>query len=307
MLVHGSALQWHEVQPQHGQPYDFSTADRILDWGKQIGKSFRGHMLLDWAALPRWLEPEILAASPRQAESMLTNHVRRLCHYGRGQFLQWNVANEPISGNMRRYGWYDKLGEEYLDIAFHTAHQIDGATPLSLNQDGVEMDTWFQRKSLNSLLELIERLRTRKVPIKSIGIEGHLISGKSLNVKGLDQFFRALANMGLNFMVTELDVDDRALPDDINTRDAGVASLLREFLDVALNQPNCEGVVVWNLSDRDNWITRDPKRNRVSGGPQRPALLDAQYQPKPAWTAVIDALWCAPARKGFSLLPSHHV
>lgn len=302
ILVHGSALQWHETQLQPGQPYDFARAEAMYQWAHGAGKAMRGHAMLDWAGLPPWLEPAIAAATPSQVATMLRQHVTAYATHWKGRFIQWNVANEPIGNGMRRYGWFNKLGEQYLDLAFATAHEIDPATPLALNQNLVEMNGWWQQRELGTLLGLVQRLKSRGVPIKSVGIEGHLQSGQGVNQAGLDQFCKALAQLGVTFMVTEFDIDDRQFPGDPSLRDAACASLARDFFDVTLSQPNCEGLIVWDMSDRENWLTRVPAKARPDKLSQRPALLDDQYRPKPVWQEALNALRRAPGHMGASNL-----
>ena len=68
------------------------------------------------------MEPAIAACSPSEAEAFLRSHVDRIAGRYRGKMIQWNVANEPMrGGTVRQYGWWQKLGENYLDIAFDAA------------------------------------------------------------------------------------------------------------------------------------------------------------------------------------------
>jgi endo-1,4-beta-xylanase len=204
---------------------------------------------------------------------------------------------------MRRTGWFEKLGENYLDIAFRVAHSIDPTVPLALNQDLVEMDSDFQRRSRDQLLELAQRLKSRGVPVSSIGVQGHLRSDLDVDAEGLEGFFKSLASLDLSFMVTELDIDDRAFPAEPTIRDRESAALVRDFLQVALAQPRCEGLFVWELSDRNSWLVRHADRARPDHAHQRPTLLDEHYRPKPMFDVVVDLLRAAKGPGRYSVLP----
>jgi endo-1,4-beta-xylanase len=302
-FVHASAFQWHELQAQPDRPYNFANADTVCAYARAGRKAIRGHALLDWAGLPAWLPPQIIGGTAQQAADLLQDHVSQLVTRYRGQFIQWNVANEPLnSRGMRDYAWHQKLGEHYIDLAFQTAHQIDPRTPLAINQNLVESMGDGQPRTLQGLLALVQRLKGRGVPLRSVGIEGHLQSGNPINQNGLDDFFRQLARMDVSFMVTELDVSDKAFPGDPTARDADIGAMTRDFLDVCLAQPRCEGVIAWGLTDRYNWLVKDPKRGRSDGVPQRPTLLDANYGKKPVWDVVVDAIGRARGPGRYSIL-----
>lgn len=290
-LVPGAATQWMNVQPQPGGAYDFSLCDQMYAWAHAAGRAFRTAAIIDWTYLPKWLPAMVSHESVGGAETLLKRYVQTAAAHWRGRSIEQMAVNEATtSRGMNPSLWYDKLGEDYIDLAFNVAHQADPGTRLMINESEIEMDDRSQRAKLDNYLALIHRLKHRGVPVGSVGIEGHLKSDSAVNQKGLEDFMKELAAMNLSFMITELDVDDRGLPDDLRARDAGVAAIMRDLLDVALEQPNCEGVTMWDFSDHDNWIVRDDRFRRHRGGPQRPALLDAGYKPKASWAVLIDCL-----------------
>ena len=94
--------------------------------------------------------------------------------------------------------------------------------------------------------------------------------------------------MKLQVFVTELDVDDSAMPADIPERDRQVAALYRSYLDNILRQKSLKAVLTWCLSDRDSWLQHF--RPRKDGLPQRPLPFDADLNPTPAFFALRDSL-----------------
>ncbi len=303
ILVHGSALQWHELQNTPGQAYDYGSAELIYAFAKSVGVPMRGHMLLDWTGIAPAIQAALDAATPAQAEKMMTDHVSTIAQHWRGRFLNWNVMNEPISGDVRRWTMFNKMGERYIDSAFAAARAADPATPLTLNQNLIEGTTDFQKKSRDSTLALVQRLRQRGVPVSAVGIEGHLLSSEGVDHAGLDSFIRELAKMDIAFFVSELDINDKAFAGNVGQRDGTSAAMIQDFLDVTLSQPTCQGLNFWGLDDRYNWIVKDMTRIRLDGVPQRPTAFDANYRPKLIWDVTVKALKAAPGPGAYSILP----
>jgi endo-1,4-beta-xylanase len=100
-------------------------------------------------------------------------------------------------------------------------------------------------------------------------------------------------------MLTELDVVDKGAPSAIPARDAAVADTYRRYLDVALASPAVTTVINWGLTDENSWISsgKTPEAARADGQEPRPLPFDVAGEPKPAYSAVADALKNAPLRR----------
>jgi endo-1,4-beta-xylanase len=77
-------------------------------------------------------------------------------------------------------------------------------------------------------------------------------------------------------------------------RDAGVAALARDYLDITLSFPQTSDLLCWGMVDRFSWIRSFTPR--ADGLPQRPCPYDDDYRPKPLREAIAGALRTAPAR-----------
>ena len=155
----------------------------------------------------------------------------------------WDVVNEAVdvkSGRpdgLRDSPWLELIGPGYLELAFRTARQADPSALLTYNDYGIELDTLEQIDKRGQVMMLVRRLKARGVPIDAVGVQSHLTAGDAPGA-GLIHFVRELREMGLQVFITEMDVNDRKLPESVPERDAGVARTYRDYLTMMLAEPN---------------------------------------------------------------------
>jgi endo-1,4-beta-xylanase len=295
-------MHWDYVEPQRGA-YEFAQPDADAAWAAAHDMKFRGHALLWGEHTPRWFAA---IGDRRDGIRAMTDHIARLCGRFAGRMHSWDVVNEAIrpdlgrSDGLRPTAFLDLVGPEYLDIAFRTARESDPKARLVYNDFDVELDLAWHQQKRRALLQLLDGLRKRDVPIDMVGLQGHLEIEKMprFNEKVFEGLLRELTDRGLQIMITELDVIDRGAPSDIAQRDRQVAEAYRRYLDVALANRAVKAVITWGLSDSDSWITtgRYPQTKRADGQQPRPLPFDADYLPKPAYVAIAEALRAAPPR-----------
>ena len=106
------------------------------------------------------------------------------------------------------------------------------------------------------MLALLDGMLARGVPIHGIGIEAHLRGDQAavLGDASYEAFLGELARRGMKIFITELDVQDVALPADAAARDQAVADIYSRFLSASLRQPAVKGIVTWGLADCFTWI-----------------------------------------------------
>lgn len=294
-------FHWAQVAPAPNRT-DFAKLDRVANWARAHELQLRGHTLLWGEATPAWF-----AALPDRAAALraVEQHIAEMCRHFAGRLQSWDVVNEAIKVNdgrpdrLRRSVFIDKIGPEFLDLAFVAARAADPNTRLVLNEFGLELDIPEQQEKRRVLLGLIDGFRKRGTPIDGIGIQSHLSIGEMphFDERVFSDFLNELVSRGLDILLTELDVVDRAAPGDIAQRDAEVASTYRRYLDVALANRAIKTVIVWGLTDRHSWIDwMNPITKRSDGLHPRPLAFDEECRPKPAYTAIAAALRAAPPR-----------
>ncbi len=197
------------------------------------------------------------------------------------------VKDGRVDG-LRVSPWLELIGPDYIELAFRAAHQADPSALLTYNDYGIELDTPEQTDKRAQVLMLVRRLKARGVPIDAVGIQSHLTAGDAAPGAGLISFVRELRHMGLQVLITELDIDDHKLSGSLAERDSAVAALYRDYLNIMLNEPNLTAVLTWGITDRYTWLTAT--KPRPDGKPQRPLPFDPDYHPAPAFFAMRDAL-----------------
>ena len=301
ILVCGTEMKMEEVLPAPGRT-DFARGDAILRFARANGQRMRGHTLVWHAALPPWVAPLLGRASPVQAEDFMRRWIETVAGHYRGQIVAWDVVNEILGneadpdrgGGLRDSPWLAAMGPGYVDRAFRILHETDPAAAGTWNEDAVEQGAPWMEAKRTKVLRQLEAMRSRGVPIRRFGLQSHLTSTVPIDQGQLRRFLHEIGQMGLGIAVTELDIDDRAFPSDVPTRDRMVADFARRYLDVVLAEPALLDVLTWDIYDPDTWLNNHVYRKRPDGLPQRALPLDAQFRRKPLWHAMQACFRAAP-------------
>ncbi|HYL86128.1 MAG TPA: endo-1,4-beta-xylanase [Candidatus Angelobacter sp.] len=291
ILVAENQMKWRATHPEPDR-YDFAGADAFMYFAESHKILARGHNLCWHEHNPDWLES---TATPENAVSLLRSHIQTVVGRYRGRIHSWDVVNEAIQPahhnphDMVNSVWLKNIGEDYLDIAFRAAAEADPSALLTYNDYDIETDAPVHEAKREAILAMLRRFRKNHVPIHALGIQSHLRShGGPLTWSGLNRFLKEVKKLKLEVYLTELDVDDQALPADIPERDRLVGEIYRSYLGNILRHKSVKAVLTWCLSDRDSWL--QGFRPRKDGLPQRPLPFDADLQPKPAFVALRDTL-----------------
>ena len=241
---------------------DFARADSTVTFAREHGMRMFGHALVWHYALPDY----IAEMDRAELQPFLTEYIDTVVTHFRGQIDGWDVVNEVLDtkgGGMRTSSpFYQKMGTDYIGLAFRTARRADPDVKLFINDFGTERDT----AKLNALLALVDSLRREDVPIDGIGFQWHQQMGDDTNT--VRQTLRKAAATGLLIHVSELDLifnthNDEAgggtehvqavtpaMLEDQAERFESLARLYREEVPAAQQY----GITFWDFTDRDTWI-----------------------------------------------------
>jgi endo-1,4-beta-xylanase len=137
----------------------------------------------------------------------------------------------------------------------------------------------------------VNQLKAKGAKIDGIGTQMHI--GINTSYAGIDNAFKKLAATGLKVRISELDV--RANPTDKPNFNAAINPnalsyqavmynyVIKSYLE---NVPAAQrhGITFWGVSDEDSWIVNVLDKIDV------PLLFDVDYNKKPAYAGVLQAL-----------------
>ncbi len=302
MLVPEWQMKWGAIEKQRGER-DYSGADKLVAFAEENGLGVRGHTAV-WANnMPEWARSAIKGPD---GQEILDKHTRAVIDHFKGRLAHWDVVNEAIEpGNGRPDGLRSSvllgaLGPGYIGHAFDVAANTDPAATRYYNDTGCWAATAEHEARRRATLGLLSELKADGVPVQGLGMQAHLEADTvPFDPKVFRAFLKEVADLGLEIMVTELDVNDRYVSGDlpIEQRDARVAEMTQRYLDTVLDEPAVTGVMTWGISDRHTWLNNDNRWARKDGRTNRCLPLDTALRRKPMWQAMADAFDAAPERR----------
>lgn len=277
------AMKFEVIHPQEGV-YDFSRADQIIAFAGENGMLVRGHPLVWDLQLPHWVLEAYKEDRLNKDEwtELLRSHIRTLVEHYRGTIYAWDVVNEAIAddGTLRDTIWLRTIGPEYIALAFRWAHEFDPQALLFYNDNGGE---GLNQKS-QGIYELMQRLLREGVPIHGVGFQTHTWLNGPPPAAELAHNMRRLGDLGLIIHITEMDVrlQYSSLPENVKLDQQ--ARKFAMVFQTCLQSPNCEAFVIWGPTDLHSWIPGH------TGQPDAPLLFTVNYEPKPAYHAILEVL-----------------
>ena len=267
--------------------FDFRVADKFVNYCNQHNLKVLGHCLV-WHS---------------QAPERLIKHIKTVVGHYKGQIHGWDVVNEAINddGSFRNSPYYRLLGEEFIEIAFRTAHEADPDAELYYND--YSMAGAAKREAV---CRLVRNLKAKGLRIDGVGMQSH----NGLDYPNLNEYEKsidAFAACGVKVMITELDLN--VLP---NPQGFGGADIAQNFELQKKYNPYVEGLTagkarevemrwmelfkiyykhrhqisrinLWGVNDGGSWLNGWPIKGRTN----YPLLFDRQYKEKPVINEII--------------------
>lgn len=273
-------MKFEPLQPERDR-FNFTTADQLVAFAKEHDLEVRGHTLVWHESLPNWLIEGNWTSE--ELSAILRQHINTVMSHYRGKLGIWDVVNEAVAedGNsLRNTVWLQKIGKEYIEMAFLLAREVDPKARLFYNDYGGEE---LGKKS-DAIYALVKDLRQRKVPIDGVGLQMHVGIKNPPNPEKVAANIKRLNELGLEVQITEMDVKISDGTGTLTQRFSAQADVYRQMMQVCLSAQNCQGFSFWGVNDRYSWLPRFFKK------PDAPLIFDESSRPKPAYEALVEVL-----------------
>lgn len=300
------------IHPQPGV-YDFGPADAFVEFGEKHNMFIVGHTLVWHNQTPAWFfqDEQGQPNTPEAQIERMRRHIETVAGRYAGRVHAWDVVNEVIDndGSYRPTTWVKSIGDgdELVKHAFKFASQYAPDAELYYN----DFNAWRPEK-VAGIVRMVKMLQAEGIRIDGVGIQGHW----GLNfpkTEYIEAAIDAYAAAGVKVMITELDIDVLPLTKEGQIIGMGMAheqfqlEEFKEFLDPYRNglpkdveqqlakryeelfrifynkRDKIHRVTLWGVHDPMSWKNDYPIPNRTN----YTLLFDRNYQPKPAFNAVL--------------------
>jgi endo-1,4-beta-xylanase len=299
-------LKWEEVHPEPDR-YNFEVPDQYVAFGQEHDMHIIGHTLVWHYQTPSWVFQDKFGQTLSREALLerMKDHIFTVMGRYRGRIHGWDVVNESVmaDGSFRKSGWFEIIGEDYVEKAFEFAHKADPTAELYYN----EFDFEYHPKC-DAVIQLVKNLKAKGIRVDGVGIQGHWFLDFP-RIDELEAYILVLAGLKVKLMITELDIG--VLPfihldsqvADIFTFDADMRAKLNPYPDVLpdaiqkeqakrysdlfslfrKHRDKISRVTFWGVHDAQSWRSYLP----ITGRTEYPMLFDRRCLPKLAFDAVI--------------------
>ncbi len=278
MLVAENAMKFDAMHPAQNT-YNFTDADALVAYAEANNMTVRGHTLVWHSQIPGWLTGGNFTRD--QVIAIMRDHIMTVVGRYRGRILAWDVVNEAVSDNNGQLRtdsfWHQRIGPEYIAMAFQFAREADPDAILYYNDYSAE----GSGAKSDAVFNLVSGLLSQGAPIDGVGWQMHQINPFRIQQAHRTNAQR-LASLGLEVSITEMDVRI-SLPTTAQEL-SEQALAYRDLVEFCLTQPNVKTLVTWGFTDKYSWIPG------FFSGFGDALIFDMNYQPKPAYTSMLSAL-----------------
>jgi len=196
------------IQPTANK-FEFSASDEMVEFAKKHNFKVVGHTLAWHQQTLNWIDES--SVGREAAIAILRTHITEIMTRYKGQIIAWDVLNEAIEDgvecdtkdwrkHLRDTPWKRMIGDDYINIVFEIAHELDENARLYYNDYNLNY-----KQKREAAYYMVKELKEAGVPIHGIGMQGHYHTNTPIaTVEDSLALFSSL--QGIEISVTELDV-----------------------------------------------------------------------------------------------------
>ena len=297
-IVAENCMKSGPLQPKEGI-FDFTLADKFVDFGEKYNLFITGHTLIWHAQTPAWFFRDSLGKDVTREVLIerIKKHITTVVGRYKGRVKGWDVVNEALNddGSYRKSKFYTIIGEDFIKLAFQFAHEADPSAELYYNDYSL-----FNPEKRNGVIAMVKKMKEQGVKIDGIGEQCH-VGLDFPDIKDFEQSIESFAALGVKVMITEMDVSVLPMPDwkvgaDISANfeykkklnpytnglpDSANVVFENRYLDFfklfLKHKKDISRVTLWGVTDGQSWKNHFP----VWGRTDYPLLFDRHYHAKP--------------------------
>ncbi len=280
----------------NGLVFNWSGADRMVEFAKENNMILRGHTLVWHSQTPAtfFTDDEGNQLTKEQLYKRMENYMSAVMNHFKDIVFCWDVVNEALSddeGNIYRTEspWYKICGKDFIAQAFRTAHKVNPNVKLIYNDYNLVNPAKLER-AITMLKELVDA----GVPINGVGLQAHW--SNDITAEMLQTAIDRISALGLEIQITELDLTtytsfhgdgakhqvQETQPYSEEVANTLADSYKRFFEVLHKNADKITSVTFWGLDDSRTWLNGFPVRGRRD----YPLLFDNNMKPKKAYYSI---------------------
>ncbi|MCL2264680.1 MAG: endo-1,4-beta-xylanase [Treponema sp.] len=294
-----------------GGVYQWTDADRIVNQAIKDNMEVAHGMHLVWhESTPAWMTE----GTREEVIQNMNNYITTVVRHFRGRINSWVVVNEAVRDGLTTRDargdwrnclndsqnrinihspnneWYNKLGSDYIELAFRAARAADPEITLYYNDHGLEDVNKAEvvRKMIQDINDRYKReTRGNRNLIDGVGSQAHIYD-LNLNMNNVRAALDKLVSLGIEISITEMDIpiggwpdvgEARGLDSVMSESDAIAQALLYARLMQLYKEysSHISRVSFWCMDDNRSWLSKG-----------NPTLFDFHLNAKLSFHAVSD-------------------
>lgn len=225
-LTPENMMKWEEIHPQPGT-FSFTRPDALVAFSNKHSMQLVGHTLVWHSQTPDWVFHRKDGSEKSRDEllQLMKRHITTVAGRYKDSVYAWDVVNEAFNedGTLRDSKWRSIIGDDYLEYAFKFAQEAAPNAKLYYNDYNL-----FKPEKRNGVVELVKKLKAEGIRIDGVGMQAHYAL-EYPNFSDVEASINAFAAVGVDVMITELDISVLPFPDDKNMgADVGVSLALQD-------------------------------------------------------------------------------